>query len=176
MAFEVSNDTRKIWRSKDGMKMVIEDDPSINLQAFVRAAILKRPNDNIAASRSREDRKPGYDGSSDEMSGVKFINTIATTHRGSLTKHSFGDKCVPKCNLGTRNEKNGARSENPGSAQENFVDVAPDPIFTRLKGSNDRVRGGVKMFRGVAIRRRVAATHMAACQTKPQVDPGRTHL
>jgi hypothetical protein len=32
------------------------------------------------------------------------------------------------------------------------------------------------MFRGVAIRRRVTATHVSASQAKPQVDPGRTNL
>jgi hypothetical protein len=52
--------------------------------------------------------------------------------------------------------------EKPDSAEENFVDITPCPIFARLKGSNDRMRGGVKMFRGVAIRRGVTATHVAA--------------
>jgi hypothetical protein len=35
---------------------------------------------------------------------------------------------------------------------------------------------GVKMFRGVAIRRRVAATDMSTRQAKAEVDPGRTYL
>jgi hypothetical protein len=64
----------------------------------------------------------------------------------------------------------------PHSAQKDFIHVTPRPIFTRLKGSNDRVSGCVKMFRGVAIRRRVAAAHMSAGQAQPQVDPGRTNL
>jgi len=64
--------------------------------------------------------------------------------------------------------------EDSNSAQEHVIRVTPRPIFTRLKGSNDRVAVGVKMFRGVAIRRRVAAAHMSAGQTEPQVDPGRT--
>ena len=38
------------------------------------------------------------------------------------------------------------------------------------------MRGGVKMFRGVLIWRRVTATDMTARQTKSQVDPGRTDL
>ena len=38
------------------------------------------------------------------------------------------------------------------------------------------MRGGVKMFRGVAIRRGITATHVSARQAKPQVDPGRTDL
>lgn len=36
--------------------------------------------------------------------------------------------------------------------------------------------GGVKMFRGVAVRRRVAATYVSARQAEPQMDPGRTDL
>jgi len=62
----------------------------------------------------------------------------------------------------------------PHLTQKHFIHVTPRPIFTRLKGSHDRVAGGVKMFGGVAIRRRVAAAHMSAGQTEPQVDPGRT--
>ena len=38
------------------------------------------------------------------------------------------------------------------------------------------MRGGVKMFHGVAIRRRVTAADMSTRQTKSQVDPGRTDL
>jgi len=36
--------------------------------------------------------------------------------------------------------------------------------------------GGVKMFRGVAIRRRITAADVSTGQTKPQVNPGRTNL
>jgi hypothetical protein len=59
-----------------------------------------------------------------------------------------------------------AEHEGPDLAQEHFVDVAPGPIFTWLKRSNDRMTGGVKMLRGMAIRRRVAATYMSARQAK----------
>jgi hypothetical protein len=66
--------------------------------------------------------------------------------------------------------------ENRDSTQKHFVHVTPRPILPRLKRSNDRVPSGVKMFRGVAIRRRVAATDVSARQAKAEVDPGRTHL
>jgi hypothetical protein len=36
--------------------------------------------------------------------------------------------------------------------------------------------GRVKMFRGVTVRRRITAAHMAACQAKPQMDPSGTHF
>jgi hypothetical protein len=106
----------------------------------------------------------------------------------------FPNPCPPNRtnsnNLGTRGthrderrgERAGVNSRPPRSvrssvsAQEHFVHVTPRPIFARLKRSNDRMGGGVKMFRGVAIRRRVAATDMSAGKAKPQVDPGRTDL
>jgi hypothetical protein len=61
-------------------------------------------------------------------------------------------------------------------AQEHFIDITPRPIFAGLKGLNNRMSGRVKMFRGVTIRRRITATHMAAGQAKSEVDPGRTDL
>ena len=151
--------------------MVIEDNPSVNLQAFARATILKRLNENIAASGGSEDREPGYDGRSDEMSGARFINAIPTAHGGKFGEAQLRGQVRSQVQLGNESEER----DEPDSAEENFVDITPCPIFTRLKGSNDWVPRGVKMFRGVAIRRRVTATHVAARQTKPQVDPERTH-
>jgi len=33
---------------------------------------------------------------------MRFVDAIAAPHDRSIEKHSFADKCVPKCNLGTR--------------------------------------------------------------------------
>jgi hypothetical protein len=38
------------------------------------------------------------------------------------------------------------------------------------------MRGGVIMFRGVAVRRRVATADMSAGEAEPQMNPGRTDL
>jgi hypothetical protein len=68
------------------------------------------------------------------------------------------------------------RTDDSQSAQEDFIQVTPRPIFSRLKGPDDRMPGSVKMSRGVPIRGRVAATHVAAGQTESEVDPRRTDL
>ena len=72
--------------------------------------------------------------------------------------------------------KNSAWCAEPDSTQEHFVDVTPCPIFARLKRSDDRMAGGVKMFRRVTVWRGIAAAHVSARQAESQVDPGRTHL
>jgi hypothetical protein len=57
-----------------------------------------------------------------------------------------------------------------------FVNVAPHPGFSRLNRADQRVLGLVKMFGGVLVFRRIAATHVPANQTEPQVHPGVAHL
>jgi hypothetical protein len=57
-----------------------------------------------------------------------------------------------------------------------LVDVAPDPVLPRLKGLNYRVLRGVEVLCGVAVRARIATTHMAADQTLPEVYPSVTRL
>ena len=84
MSLQVGEDAREIWRGKDSVKMVIEDNPSVNLRAFLRATILKRLNENVAACASSEDRQPGYDCRGDEMSKATFIDTVTTAHAGNL--------------------------------------------------------------------------------------------
>jgi hypothetical protein len=115
------------------------------------------------------------------MSDAKFIDAITTAHIGKLCEAQLRRQARSQVQLG--NEGNcrcyrriQAQPEGSDSAQENFIDITPRPIFPRLKGSNDGMRGGVKMFRGVAIRRRVTAADMSARQAKSQVDPGRTDL
>jgi hypothetical protein len=102
MPFEIGEHTRQIRCGHDCVKVVLEDYPSINLQTLVSATILKRLNDYIATCDGGKDRQPRYDGRGDEVSETRVIDAITTAHSGSLAKHSFGDKRVPKCNLGTR--------------------------------------------------------------------------
>lgn len=49
--------------------------------------------------------------------------------------------------------------------------VIVEPVFARLEAGNDRMAGGVKMFRGVLRGRAVTATHVAALGAAPQVEP-----
>jgi hypothetical protein len=57
-----------------------------------------------------------------------------------------------------------------------LVDIAPAPILSRLKGPHDGVLGGVKVFGGVPVLGRIAATHVAARHAQAEVDPSIPHL
>jgi hypothetical protein len=46
-----------------------------------------------------------------------------------------------------------------------FVNVAPAPVLSGLEGLDDRMAGGVKMFSGVTIRRRIATANVPAGET-----------
>jgi len=59
--------------------------------------------------------------------------------------------------------------------QHNFVDVAPAPILSGLEGSDEGVLGGVEMFCGMAIFRRIAAAYVAADQAQPKMHPRVAH-
>jgi hypothetical protein len=52
-----------------------------------------------------------------------------------------------------------------------LVHVTPSPVFSRFDGPHDRVMDGLKMLRGVPIFRTVAASHVAAYEAHPQMDP-----
>jgi hypothetical protein len=52
-----------------------------------------------------------------------------------------------------------------------FLYITPAPPFRWIKGFDDRVPGGVKMFCSVPIWRLIAATDMAAGATDPQMQP-----
>jgi hypothetical protein len=69
---------------------------------------------------------------------------------------------------------------NPGiprrSLDEQFVDVAPAPIFPGLERLNDRVIRLVEVLRGVLVFRAVATSDVSAGKTTPQVDPGIAHF
>src|SRR3954453_12520140 len=52
-----------------------------------------------------------------------------------------------------------------------LVHVAPGPVLARLDGADERVVVALRVGARVAVRRRVAAAHMAAGQADPQVTP-----
>ena len=53
----------------------------------------------------------------------------------------------------------------------NFIDVAPEPLLTRLKRTNQRMACGPEMGGCMATWRVVAATHVPAGLTHPEVHP-----
>src|SRR5579863_7650339 len=56
------------------------------------------------------------------------------------------------------------------------IDEAPAPILSRLERFHNGMPGGVEMFGRVFILRRIAATHVAANHTQPQMNPRVVHL
>jgi hypothetical protein len=56
-------------------------------------------------------------------------------------------------------------------AGNDFVDVAPDPFFSGLDRPHHGVAGVMKMFCGVFVLRRIAASDIPADHAHPQVNP-----
>jgi len=62
------------------------------------------------------------------------------------------------------------------SGHEHLVDVAPAPVFARLKRLDDRMARLVEMLCGVFILGTVATSYMSAGETESEMDPIVTHL
>jgi hypothetical protein len=76
-------------------------------------------------------------------------------------------------------ESGAQKSANPGAApllHLDFVDITPPPGFTGLDGTHDGVMRRVEMLCSVAIFRRIAAGHISAKKTHPQMDPSIAQL
>jgi hypothetical protein len=54
---------------------------------------------------------------------------------------------------------------------DNFVNVAPDPVFAGLEGLHDRMFAGVKVLCGVLVLGVVAAPYVAAGEALAQMYP-----
>src|SRR5260370_32853292 len=61
-------------------------------------------------------------------------------------------------------------------ARDDLMYVAPDPVFARLDRAHHRMAAVLKMFGGVLVLRRIAATHLPAGHAHAQVNPGVTDL
>jgi hypothetical protein len=105
MSLEIGDDTREIRRGEDSVKVVIEDNPSVNLQVLVRATILERLDKNVAGFGGGEDRQPCYDGCGDEMSRARFVDVITTSHRGKLREAQLRRQARSQVQLGNEEEK-----------------------------------------------------------------------
>jgi len=127
---EIGEDTREIRRGEDSVKVAIEDNPSVNLQALMRATILKRLDENVAPCGGSEDRQPLHDGRGDEMSGAKFIDAIATAHGGKLREAQLRRQVRSQVQLG--NEGRGRRGEKAARSRR------PIPNMRSVKTSTMR--------------------------------------
>jgi hypothetical protein len=54
---------------------------------------------------------------------------------------------------------------------DNFVDVAPNPILTRLERPHQRVVNGVEMFGSVLVLGGITATDVAAREAETKMNP-----
>jgi hypothetical protein len=57
-------------------------------------------------------------------------------------------------------------------SRNDFIHVTPDPVFSRLNRTHDGMLFMMKMFRGMLILGRVAASCVAANHAHPQMHPG----
>jgi hypothetical protein len=74
-----------------------------------------------------------------------------------------------------------SQSENGSEGQSveielDVIDVAPTPIFAWFERLHDGMLACVEMFGRVFVLRGIAATHVAAFQTQPQMNPGVVHF
>src|SRR5260370_12907207 len=60
--------------------------------------------------------------------------------------------------------------------QLHLIDVTPAPALPRLDRPHNRVLDLMEMLRRMLVRRRVAAPHMPALHTHPQMHPGAADL
>jgi hypothetical protein len=61
-------------------------------------------------------------------------------------------------------------------AGHDLVYVAPDPVFSGLDRTHDRVRSVVEVFGGMLVLRGIAATDVAAHHAHAEMNPGVAHL
>jgi hypothetical protein len=64
------------------------------------------------------------------------------------------------------------RSLSGDFSRDDFIHVTPDPVFSRLNRAHHRMVFMMKMFGGVLILGRVAASCVSANHAHPQMYPG----
>ena len=84
VAFEIPHHRHEIGCGKHGVKVVVGNDPAVDAQPFVLAAMEPRLHGQIASRRRGEDREPGDDRGRDEVRGARFVNAVAAALGGRL--------------------------------------------------------------------------------------------
>jgi len=105
VALEIRHDLREGGCGEDGVEMVVEDDPGVDLKALVYAAILECRDEDVAARGGGEGGQPGHDGRGDEVGGGGFPGLVAGAHRGSVGEVQLRGQVRSQVQLG--NEKKG---------------------------------------------------------------------
>ena len=81
-ALEMAQGRRQIRRGEDGVKVVFHDDPGVDLELPVFAAVEERVDEDVAAGRRGEDREPLDNCGGDEVGGVGLVEAVARSHEG----------------------------------------------------------------------------------------------
>ena len=63
-----------------GVEMIGHNDPAVELQFLMLAAVVERFRDDVATGRRRENRYPIDNRGGDEVRVMFFVNEIATAH------------------------------------------------------------------------------------------------
>lgn len=84
VAFQVSQDASEIGSGYDGVEVGIEDDPGMDLKAFMLAAVLEGINENVAAESGGKDGEPRNGSARDEMGVRVFEDSVPAAHGGGL--------------------------------------------------------------------------------------------
>jgi hypothetical protein len=58
--------------------------------------------------------------------------------------------------------------------EHDLIDVAPDPVLSRLEGLNDWVVGRMEVLGGVLVLGRITTANVSTGETQAQVHPGIT--
>ena len=70
----------EIRSREDGVEMIIQNNPGMNLQGLMLATMEKRLNENIAPGSSGENGQPVDNSRGDEVGGVRFVNGVTAAH------------------------------------------------------------------------------------------------
>ena len=95
VALEVGHDAGEVGRGQDGVEMIVEDDPGVDFQTLVFAAVFEGFDDDIAAGFRCENRQPGDNRQGDEMGSVRLVSAIAASHGGVLRSKASPTSAFP---------------------------------------------------------------------------------
>ena len=79
-SFQSAKGAGEIGTGKNGVEMVIQNDPSVDLQGLMFAAMEQGLDDDIATGARFKDGQPFDNGRCDKIGAMRFINDVATAH------------------------------------------------------------------------------------------------
>jgi hypothetical protein len=90
----------EVRRSQGGMEVIVEDNPCVNLQALVLAAIFQRIRQNLAPLCRGENWQPRHHRAGDEIGAVWVVDAIAASHGPSVREAKLRRQVRSQVQLG----------------------------------------------------------------------------